>query len=65
MNTEYIDTKIEAARIAGGAALFTVYGITLSEWAAIATIIYMAAQTIILAPRVWKTLKNIRKWGSE
>lgn len=53
-----IDTKIEAARAGTGAALITVWGITLNEWAAIAAIVYTGLQIVLLTPRCYKMFKE-------
>ena len=51
------DGKIEAARIGGGAALVTIWGMTLNEWVAIITFLYFVLQIIILAPRTFQIIK--------
>lgn len=58
MDMETINNKVEAARMAGGATLVTIWGITLNEWAAIAAIAYTVFQMIILWPKVVSTVKG-------
>lgn len=53
-----IDGRTEAARLTGGAAVLTIWGITLNEWAAIAAIIYSVLNILILLPKVWEGMKN-------
>lgn len=48
--------KVEGARIAGATAGITLYGITLNEWVAVATIIYLAVQILILLPKAYDTM---------
>lgn len=60
-----INEKIESARIAGAGVGLTLYGLTLNEWVAVATLIYLAAQIVILVPKAYRTLKDIRQWGSK
>ena len=62
MKPEHINEKIETARVAGAGIGLTLYGITLNEWVAIATLIYLGAQIIILAPKAFKTIKSWREW---
>lgn len=62
MNANNIDDKVEIARVAGAGVGLTVYGITLNEWVAIATLVYLAAQIIILVPKACKTIKGWRGW---
>jgi hypothetical protein len=53
-----IDTKIETARIGIAAVGVTIWGITLNEWVAIATLIYLGIQIIILTPKAYVLLKS-------
>jgi len=53
------NTTTEAARIAGGASLVTLYGITLSEWVALVTLLYLSIQIFILLP---KAAAIIKRW---
>jgi len=62
MKPEHINEKIETARVAGAGIGLTLYDITLNEWVAIATLIYLCAQIIILAPKAFKAIKGWREW---
>ena len=53
-----IDTKTEALRIGGGGALITIWGLTLNEWVASLTIIYMIIQIILLAPKAIELIRR-------
>lgn len=52
-----INEKAEIARMSGAAVGVTLWGITLNEWVAIATLIYLLIQIAILAPKAWKAIK--------
>ena len=54
-----LNAKIETARIAGGAALVTIWGLTLNEWAALAALAYTGAQFFLLLPRV---IRQAHEW---
>jgi len=56
-----IDSKVETARLGGAAAMVTVYGITLNEWVAILTLLYLGAQIVILIPKAYGVVAG---WGS-
>lgn len=59
---QHIDTKTEIARIATSSAVITIAGVTLNEWVAIFTIVYLFIQCIILAPKALEvTRRCIRK----
>lgn len=55
-----VNTKVETARLGGAAAAITVYGITLNEWVAIATLLYLGIQIVLLAPRA---VEVVAQWG--
>lgn len=55
--TEHSNT-IEAARIGGAAVGVTMYGITLNEWVALVTLVYLAIQIIILAPKAYAIIRG-------
>ena len=59
---QHINDKIETARIAGAAAGVTLYGLTLNEWVAITTIVYVTAQFIVLTPKIYRTIVGWREW---
>lgn len=48
-----IDNKIESLRFGVAAAGVTLYGLTLNEWVAVVTLVYLAIQIFILTPRAW------------
>jgi len=52
------DSKIEAARIGGAAVGLTAYGITLNEWVALATLVYLIIQIFILMPKATVIIKS-------
>lgn len=53
-----IDQKVEVARAGVGAALVTVWGVTLNEWAAIIAILYGIIQIYILLPKAIHATKQ-------
>jgi hypothetical protein len=52
------DSKIEAVRISVAAAGLTAYGITLNEWVALATLVYLIIQIFILMPKAAVIVKS-------
>ncbi len=56
-----IDSKVEVMRAAPAAAGLTIYNITLSEWVAIVTLMYLALQIFILVPKAANVVRNWRK----
>lgn len=56
---QHIDTKTEIARIATSSAVITIAGITLNEWVAIFTIIYLFIQCIILVPKALEVTRTV------
>ncbi|TXH13846.1 MAG: hypothetical protein E6R03_10610 [Hyphomicrobiaceae bacterium] len=54
---EHIDGKAEALRMTGAAGFGAIYGLTLNEWVAVATLLYMAFQIIVISPKVWRVVK--------
>lgn len=54
-----VDGKIEAMRVGAAGGLVTAYGLTLQEWVAIATLVYLVFQIVILLP---KACVIIRGW---
>lgn len=56
-----VNTKVEAVRVGVGASLVTIWGMTMSEVAAVATALYMLIQIIILAPRACEVLGGLFK----
>lgn len=55
--TEHSNT-IEVARIGGAAVGVTMYGITLNEWVALVTLVYLAIQIVILAPKAFAIIRG-------
>ena len=53
-----INEKVEAARISVAAMGVTVWGVTLNEWVAIVTLIYLLVQIVILTPKVFTTIRH-------
>jgi len=51
-----VDGKIESARIAIGAVGVVWWGITLNEWVAILTGLYMLLQILILLPKICRSV---------
>ena len=52
-----------AAKMTGGAALVGAYGLTLNEWVAALTILYMLLQIILLLPRYVNLISGIiKRW---
>lgn len=45
------DDKVAIAKMGGGAGLTVAYGLTLSDWVAVATIIYFILQIGLLLPK--------------
>jgi hypothetical protein len=60
---QQVDMKIEGLRAGIGAAGVTVYGMTLNEWVAIVTLIYLTVQILILLPKVCTTVKRFVERG--
>lgn len=52
------DNTIEAVRIGGAAIGVTIYGLTLNEWVAAVTLIYLAIQIIILSPKAFSIVRG-------
>lgn len=52
-SNDVINENVAAAKIAGGTILVGAYGLTLSDWVAIATILYMVLQIGLLLPKYW------------
>lgn len=56
-----INENMAAAKIAGGSILVGAYGLTLSDWVAIATILYMILQIGLLLPKYWALISRWKK----
>lgn len=57
-----IDVKTEGLRIGVSGAVITVAGVSLNEWVAVFTIIYLVCQTLILLPKVHVIVKHAIRW---
>lgn len=56
--SEHHNTAIETVRIAGAAVGVTIYGITLNEWVAVVTLIYLVIQIVILTPKAFAIVRG-------
>jgi len=52
------DNTMEAVRIGGAAIGVTIYGLTLNEWVAAVTLIYLFVQIIILSPKAFGIVRG-------
>jgi len=59
MNEEF-SAALKVSPAIGGA---TYYTLTLNDWVAIVTIVYVVAQTLLLVPRYWAILR--RRFGAD
>lgn len=55
------EENVALAKMGIGAAGATIYGLTLNEWVAIVTIIYIVAQLILLIPKYVAWFREWRK----
>jgi Phage holin T7 family, holin superfamily II len=55
------EEKIAAAKVVPAIAGATIYGLTLQDWVAIATLVYVALQVGLLMPKYWKLLFDWRR----
>lgn len=58
----HVDGKTEIARIGISSAVITVAGISLNDWVAVATIVYLTVQTLILLPKAVAIVNNAIRW---
>jgi len=62
---EMVDAKVEAARITGAATVFTLWGMTATDWAAILAGLYSLINIIILLPKFFAVMgrayENVRR----
>lgn len=56
-----VNSKIESARLTTAVAGVTIYGVTLNEWVAAATLVYLIVQMIVLMPRAIQSIEDIKK----
>jgi T7 family holin superfamily II len=59
------DEQLAAAKTAPAIAGATIYGLTLQDWVAIATLVYVALQVGLLMPKYWKLLIDWRRSRSQ
>lgn len=55
------EAKLEAIKAAPAAGGFVVYSLTLQEWVAIATLLYILVQIFILLHKHYHWIKNNKK----
>ena len=55
------DEQLALAKAAPAIAGATIYGLTLQDWVAIATLVYVALQVGLLMPKYWKLLLDWRR----
>jgi hypothetical protein len=55
------EEKIAVAKTAPAILGATVYGLTLQDWVAIATLVYVALQAGLLMPKYWKLFLDWRR----
>jgi hypothetical protein len=55
------DEQLAFAKTAPAIAGATIYGLTLQDWVAIATLVYVALQVGLLMPKYWRLLLGWRR----
>ena len=55
------EEKIAMAKVAPAIAGATVYGLTLQDWVALATLVYVALQVGLLMPKYWRLIFGWRR----
>lgn len=60
-STNLTDEELAVAKTAPAIAGATIYGLTLQDWVAIATLVYVALQVGLLMPKYWKLLIDWRR----
>lgn len=55
------DEQLALAKTAPAIVGATIYGLTLQDWVAIATLVYVALQVGLLMPKYWRLLFDWRK----
>ena len=58
------DEQVAVAKTAPAIVGATIYGLTLQDWVAIATLVYVALQVGLLMPKYWRLLVGWRKGRS-
>lgn len=49
-----VNTKVEVARAAGAVGVFTIWGFTLQDWAALLAVLYSLLQIYLMLPAIIK-----------
>jgi hypothetical protein len=57
------EEELAIAKTAPAIVGATVYGLTLQDWVALITIIYVALQVGLLLPKYWRLFREWRKGG--
>jgi hypothetical protein len=52
------EEKLAIAKTTPAVAGATIYGLTLQDWVAIVTLVYVALQVGLLVPRYWRLLRD-------
>ena len=52
------DEKLAAVKVVPAIAGATIYGLTLQDWVAIVTLIYVALQAGLLLPKYWRLFRD-------
>ena len=55
------DEQLAVAKTVPAIAGATIYGLTLQDWVAIATLVYVAMQVGLLMPKYWRLLLDWRR----
>lgn len=55
------EEKLAIAKTAPAIAGATIYSLTLQDWVAIVTLVYVALQVGLLLPKYWRLLREWRK----
>lgn len=55
------EEKIAVAKVVPAIAGATIYGLTLQDWVAIATLVYVALQVGLLVPKYWRLVRDWRR----
>jgi hypothetical protein len=59
------EEQIAVAKTVPAIAGATIYGLTLQDWVAIATLVYVVLQVGLLMPKYWKLLLDWRRSRSQ
>jgi hypothetical protein len=58
------DEQLAVAKTAPAIAGATIYGLTLQDWVAIATLVYVGLQVGLLMPKYWRLLLDWKSRGN-